>query len=128
MFEEFKMFFCGFAVAILDVEHFLLNGFKRSKFRRNHKKFSFTSFRNLETSSVKISVNSDNFSFLAALCFACSWHDPKIPLSLHSPVARAIPEPNNPTEASAIIATGAALGKRLCPEVLSCSVFRKDEV
>ena len=92
------------------------------------KNMSWTSLRNLKTSSVRNSVNSALCSVLAAFCFERSWQHPKIPLIAHSPVPRAIPYPNNPTEASVIIASGAALSGRLSPEAAPCAVFRKDKV
>ena len=54
--------------------------------------------------------------------------DTKVPRSPHSPVPKTIRDSNNPTEASAIIASGAALGDLSYPEAAPCRVFRKVEI
>ena len=92
------------------------------------KKLSLMSIQKIKTSSANDSVNSANCSMLAAFCSARSRQYPRTPLIPHSPVPRAIPDPNNPTEASAIIASGATLGDRLCSEAATCALLKKDEV
>ena len=89
---------------------------------------SLSLFCNLKSSSAMVSVNVPSCSKLDAFCGARSAQDPRNPLTPYSPVARVFLDLNSQTEASAIIASGDALGDPLCADSAPYALFSRIEV
>ena len=128
MLKYFEVLFYNSPVTILDSSISFWTDLSASSSVVTTENLSFTSFRNLKTSCGRLSVNSASFSIFCALCFALSWHDPKIPLNPQLPLPKAIQDPKSPTDASAITASGAALGFRFRAWSVASSVFKNEEV